>query len=66
MIAFILHHRNNPSDTGVISMVRHLLKNFHLIADEIARWRDILEVPYQQYLLAIQSDEVSSETITIR
>lgn len=57
MIAFILHHRNNPSDTGVISMVQDSRKylhqfiedNYDLLRSEIERWRDILAVPYAQY-----------------
>ena len=51
MIAFILHHRNNPSDTGVISMVQYLELVLHEIRDEIAKWRVILAVPYQEFLL---------------
>lgn len=51
MIAFILHHRNNPSDTGVISMVQYLELFLHEVRDEIAKWRIILAVPYQDYLL---------------
>lgn len=44
--------------------MRHLRKTSHLIAAEIARWREILEVPYQQYLVAVQSGGVSPGTIT--
>lgn len=30
----------------------HLLgEKFHIIGDEIDRWREILAVPYQEYLL---------------
>lgn len=32
----------------------------------MARWKEILEVPYRQYLVELQSGEVSPETITIR
>jgi hypothetical protein len=31
-------------------MVHYLGKNYHLISDEIARWREILAVPYQEHL----------------
>lgn len=33
-------------------MVQQLQKSLHEISDEIARWRDILAVPYQEYLLS--------------
>lgn len=33
-------------------MVQQVQKSFHPIRDEIARWRKLLEVPYQEYLLA--------------
>lgn len=33
-------------------MVQHLEKSFHEISGEIGRWRDILAVPYQEYLLS--------------
>jgi hypothetical protein len=32
-------------------MVQQVGKSLHLIRDEIVRWRDILEVPYQEYLI---------------
>jgi hypothetical protein len=32
-------------------MVRYMGENLHEISSEIARWRDILAVPYQEYLL---------------
>jgi hypothetical protein len=31
--------------------VHQLGKSLHLIRDEIAHWRDILEVPYREYLI---------------
>lgn len=34
----------------IISMVHLLEENFHLIPDEIERWKDILSEPYQEYL----------------
>ena len=34
--------------------MHHLGENLHFISDEIARWRRILEVPYQEYLLSRQ------------
>jgi len=33
-------------------MVQRALKSFHEISGEIERWREILAVPYQEYLLA--------------
>lgn len=36
----------------LVLMVRYLGENLYLIRDEIARWRDILAVPYQEYLLS--------------
>ena len=35
-----------------IKLVQQVGKSLHPIADEIARWRKILEMPYQEYLLA--------------
>ncbi len=35
----------------LLFVVQQLGKNLHLISDEVARWRKILEVPYQEYLL---------------
>ncbi len=32
-------------------LVHYLGENLHHIRGEIARWRDILAVPYQEYLL---------------
>ena len=32
-------------------MVHYCLKSLHQISDEIVRWREILDVPYQEYLL---------------
>lgn len=32
-------------------MVQHLQKSLHEIQQELLRWRAILEVPYQQFLL---------------
>ena len=33
-------------------MVQRVGKNLNLIRDETIRWRDILEVPYQEYLVS--------------
>lgn len=33
-------------------MVQEAEKSLHEISGEIARWRDILAVPYQEYLLS--------------
>jgi len=33
-------------------LVQRAGKSLHLISDEIARWRNILAVPYQEYLLS--------------
>ena len=33
-------------------MVHQVSKSLNLISDEIARWRKILELPYQEYLLS--------------
>jgi len=30
--------------------VQQVQKSLHIIRDEIARWRNILEVPYQEFL----------------
>jgi hypothetical protein len=32
--------------------VQQVGKSLHLIRDEIARWREILDVPYQEHLLS--------------
>ena len=32
-------------------MMRQVGKFLHQIGDEIIRWKEILEVPYQEYLL---------------
>jgi hypothetical protein len=34
------------------NLVQSVGKSLHLIRDEIRRWRIILEVPYQEYLLS--------------
>lgn len=34
---------------GDFYLVHHLEKSFHIIRDEMERWREILEVPYQEY-----------------
>ena len=33
-----------------VDLVQYMGKNLHLIRDEIARWKEILSVPYQEYL----------------
>jgi len=38
--------------TPKIVVVQHVGKSLHLISDEIARWREILAVPYQDDLLS--------------
>ncbi|MNH49978.1 hypothetical protein D3C73_15780 [compost metagenome] len=35
----------------IINLVHQVKKCFHEIRDEIGRWKSLLEVPYQQYLL---------------
>jgi hypothetical protein len=35
-------------------MVQYCLKSLHQIKDEIARWRKILEVPYQEHTLELK------------
>jgi hypothetical protein len=32
-------------------MVQYLGKSLHTITDELLRWKIILEIPYQEYLL---------------
>jgi len=34
--------------------VKQVGKSSHLIMDEVARWREILDVPYQEYLITKQ------------
>jgi hypothetical protein len=33
-----------------LKLVQYLGNSLHEIRDEITRWREILEVPYQEYL----------------
>jgi len=33
-------------------LVQQVGKSLHLIRDEVARWREILEIPYGEYLLS--------------
>jgi hypothetical protein len=35
----------------MVKLVHLVGENLHLISGEIARWREILAVPYQEYLL---------------
>jgi hypothetical protein len=37
---------------SVLTLVQQVLKSYHEIRDEIVRWRQILEVPYKEYLHA--------------
>jgi len=34
----------------LLSNMLQVGESFHLISDEIARWRDILVIPHQEYL----------------
>ena len=43
-------NKKDLPDTEKSSMVQHIQKCFNEIRDEIDRWRDILAVPYQEYL----------------
>lgn len=36
---------------SLIYLVQQVGKCLHLIKGEVARWRKILEIPYQEYLL---------------
>jgi hypothetical protein len=44
-----------PAWTPVFSLVLRVGESFHDIRDEITRWRDILTVPYQAFLLGNKS-----------
>jgi len=39
-------------NNSVSSLVQQVEKSFHEIRDELARWRQILAVPYQEYLVS--------------
>lgn len=43
-------------------MVLQVGKSFQQIRDEITRWRDILTIPYQEYLLGKQDAGLTLET----
>ena len=42
--------KQKTSTRLVLGLVQSLRKSFHEIRGEIDRWRQILEVPYQEYL----------------
>lgn len=46
-----------------IYMVQVVSESLHIIEDEIYRWREILSVPYQQYLQDIQGMGVTLQIL---
>jgi len=47
-LCHVLYLIINPMD---VNMVQQAGKNLHLLREELARWRIILEIPYREYLL---------------
>lgn len=43
--------KKDAETSSLTQMVQHVSKSLHPIRDEIAGWRTILEVPYQEYVL---------------
>ena len=41
-----------PTKRSILYLVHQVGESLQLIRDEVARWRKILEVPYQEYLLS--------------
>ncbi len=50
-----VHNKKTPNVGRLLicnpKLVLRVGQSFHEIRDEIARWRDILTVPYQEHLL---------------
>lgn len=54
-ISYLIRLAAKKKDTEVSiesHLVQQVLKSYHQIRDELIRWRQILEVPYQEYLQA--------------
>lgn len=43
--------QNPNGEVEALHLVQHQDKSLHPISDEIERWRVILAVPYQEYVL---------------